>query len=342
MKILFVGHSIWHYNIGLTSALNDIVNLYVVNNIRLNIPIRQIIIPRIRNSDILRRLSLGILSQLFDIIHVNNAFQGVFSKKYDKLIVTEHGYPFVGYFEKDKLKFYNQEKENLIYLYEMGVKIITISKFSALKLKEDLDIKAYRYIYHALLNTFRAEKSKELSPKNTPMILWVSRPSKEKEPFVFLKALKYLNSHINFNAYIVGNGPLKEAMQKFVIRENLRRRVFFIKNIPFEKMPQLYNSASLFVHTNSQEPFGLAVLEAMGMGLPVIVPNSGGAKEVADSAGITFEPGNHKDLAEKILEILTNPEMYYKYSKKSIERSKFFSWKKAAKEYLEVYKKVGG
>jgi len=80
----------------------------------------------------------------------------------------------------------------------------------------------------------------------------------------------------------------------------------------------------------------------MGMGLPVIVPNSGGAKEVADSAGITFEPGDYQDLAEKILEILTNPEMYYTYSKKSIERSKFFSWEKAAKEYLEIYKKVRG
>jgi len=55
----------------------------------------------------------------------------------------------------------------------------------------------------------------------------------------------------------------------------------------------------------------------------VIVPKSGGAYEVAGSAAISFIPHDPKDLSEK-----------------SLERARIFTWQKAAKEYLNIYKKL--
>ncbi|ADD08087.1 glycosyltransferase family 4 protein [Candidatus Aciduliprofundum boonei] len=342
MKILFSGHSIEHYNLGLVNALSKMLNVYIVHNRHIDIQTRQIIIPRIRRSDIPRNLSLIILSKIFDIVHINNAQQSAFLKSDDKLIITEHGCPSTKGLSGSTYKFYNKEIERLIEAYEKGVKIITISKYSAEKLREELGVKVYAYIYHGLIESFRTQKFKELKNETTPLILWVSRFVKAKEPFVFLKSLKLLATKIDFKAYMIGNGPLQRNIQHFISKYELNKNIFIINSIPFKEMPSIYNSASLFIHTNRQEHFGFSILEAMGMGLPVIVPNSGGAQEIANDAGITFEPGDHKDLAEKILEILTDPERYYKYSRKSIERAKFFSWEKAAKEYLEVYKKVGG
>jgi len=66
-------------------------------------------------------------------------------------------------------------------------------------------------------------------------------------------------------------------------------------------LPKLYESSSILVHTSSYEPFGFCVLEAMGMGLPVIVPKCGGAYEIAGSATIGFKPHDAMDLAEKLL-----------------------------------------
>lgn len=103
----------------------------------------------------------------------------------------------------------------------------------------------------------------------------------------------------------------------------------------------MYELATILVHTASYEPFGFCVLEAMGMCLPVIVPRRGGAYEVAGPAAITFNPHDSLDLAEKIYMCLQNPDLYYKFSLKSLEHSKIFTWSKVAKEYLEIYEKLG-
>ena len=343
MKVLFGSHSVEHYNIGLLNALSKEVQLYTLSNRKLKIPSHQITIPNVRKSDLPRLFSLSLLSTFlnFDVIHANNSHQGSFVNSYDKLVITEHGYPFPENLQGSKLRFYENEREKLIKLHEDGAKIITISKYSAQKMKEDLGIRVYKYIYHGLLDDFRINTPRSLNNK-TPSILWVSRLVEEKNPFTFLKAINILKNKIEFKAYLVGNGPLKQKIERYILKYDLKNMVFFINSVPFREMPSIYSSGSLFVHTNPREPFGLSILEAMGMGLPVIVPNSGGAQEIANGAGITFEANNHEDLADKILMILSDSNLYYKYSQKSIERAKIFSWKRAAKEYLEVYKKVGG
>jgi glycosyltransferase involved in cell wall biosynthesis len=80
----------------------------------------------------------------------------------------------------------------------------------------------------------------------------------------------------------------------------------------------------------------------MGSGLPVVVPNSGGAAEVAADAGLKFRARDAEDLADKLLAVMRDPELYERLSMKSIERAKAFSWEKAAERYLQLYKKVGG
>jgi glycosyltransferase involved in cell wall biosynthesis len=60
----------------------------------------------------------------------------------------------------------------------------------------------------------------------------------------------------------------------------------------------------------------------------------------AGEAALTFKPQDPSVLAEKLLSLAYDVELYEKLSKKSLERARRFAWEKAAREYLEVYKEI--
>ena len=216
----------------------------------------------------------------------------------------------------------------------MGVPIVTISNYSAEMLRKLYGIKVRKVIYHGLLENFISK------PKAAPIkhrILYVSRLVSAKEPFVLIKALNRIRNKLKFKAIIRGDGPLLDIVNRYIHQDDLDDCIHILGKVPFSKLPNLYNSCTIFVHTCSREPFGIAVLEAMGCGLPVIVPEEGGSLEVAGDAALIFKPGDYEDLAEKLLFICNDVSLYEKLSKKSIERAKIFTWKKAAMEYLKVY-----
>jgi glycosyltransferase involved in cell wall biosynthesis len=343
MNVLFTPH-VEHYTIGMAQYISRHVNFWILSTSRLEGEglYHQLILPNVKGvRGILRIFALKTLSKtLFDIVHANDSWSGFWSNAYDTLIVTEHGWPDPHLQHESAKSYYLKESQALLYLYEIGVPIITISNFTANMLKKRFGVKCYKVIYHGLLDCFRTKAPRTLK-KGIPTILWISRLVPLKEPEILIAALKILKEKyaLNFKTIIRGDGPLKSYMQYVIDKFDLAARVRFIGKISFHELPKLYESASILVHTSSYEPFGFCILEAMGMALPVIVPKYGGAYEVAGTAAIGFKPHDPSDLAEKIYTCLQDPSYYYKSSTKSLERSKFFDWSKTAAEYLKVYKK---
>ena len=124
------------------------------------------------------------------------------------------------------------------------------------------------------------------------------------------------------------------------IRELKVADIQLIPRIPFKKLPEIFHTSSIYVHTAPTEPFGLAIVEAMASSLPVIVPSAGGADEVAGYAGLRFQPDNPEDLAEKIITLMDDRDEYCRQSELSYKRSKEFSWEKASVKYCEIYQKL--
>jgi glycosyltransferase involved in cell wall biosynthesis len=334
--------NIGHYTIGLSQELNKHIQLTLLSTKQFkNITTKQVVIPNLfipKATALLKWLLYKTYPLFYDIFHVNSALEGCLARKCDKLILTEHGCPGVGIEHEDETvrKYYSKERDALLQLYRAGVPIITISNYSAELLHKTYGIKVHKVVYHGLLKEFQTNKPKRSNSKHT--LLWISRLVPMKEPFTFLEALTNIRG-IDFRAVIRGDGPLQEAMMIFLKRKHLRDKVFFMGQIPFEKLPILYSSGTIFVHTASREPFGMTVLEAMGLGLPVIVPRSGGAYEVAGTDALSFSTRDPADLADKILSICSDANLYEKQSRRSLDRSKEFTWKKAAKEYLKMYEK---
>jgi glycosyltransferase involved in cell wall biosynthesis len=359
LRVYFTPH-VAHYNIGLVDELSKYIEVVVVTDrielaegledVRRGGKCLKLYVWRWRGHDVVSRaLSFGVrigvgklLAKLSDVVHANTSLDAIRIGIVDGLVVTEHGYPDPLVAEDSLKPYYRREAAALTKLYSIGVPIVTISKFSAVMLRRLYSVKAAKVVYHGVLDTFRATAPRSHPHGHVLRILWVSRLVRAKEPEVFIKALAKLRGKLDFIALVIGDGPLRSAFEKFIRMYDLEGRVRIVSRLPFKLMPRLYHHADVYVHTASKEAFGLSVLEAMASGLPVVVPRHGGAYEVAGSAALTFAPGNSEELAELIQMIAGDKDLYAKLSRRSLERSRLFTWKKAALEYLDIYKKVAG
>ncbi|MCA0425310.1 MAG: glycosyltransferase family 4 protein [Proteobacteria bacterium] len=104
-------------------------------------------------------------------------------------------------------------------------------------------------------------------------------------------------------------GPFFEKLVSMIAERGMTPDVTFA--IDRTDIPDLLRTGDIFVLPSRQEGFGLALIEAMAAGLPVIASRTGGpATLVADRVnGLTFTPEEPEDLAEKIITLATDADL---------------------------------
>ncbi len=110
--------------------------------------------------------------------------------------------------------------------------------------------------------------------------------------------------------------------------------------IPHNHKVKLMAGASAFVFPTWYEGFGLPVLEAMQLGTPVISSAISSIPEIAGEAALLNKPDDIDALAVNIFKVLTKPAVAKKMRLAGKKHAKLFSWKKAARETLAVYKRA--
>ncbi len=135
-------------------------------------------------------------------------------------------------------------------------------------------------------------------------------------------------------------GWLTGSLNRFFRNYPVRDQVFFTGYVPAEHIPLFMNGAELFVFPSLYEGFGLPVLEAMSCGTPVISSNCSSIPEIIGSAGLLVDPTKIKDLADRIIELLSNSDLRRRLSQLGIKQASRFSWIEAARQSLDVYRSV--
>jgi glycosyltransferase involved in cell wall biosynthesis len=102
----------------------------------------------------------------------------------------------------------------------------------------------------------------------------------------------------------------------------------------------LYKGSQAFVSASAFEGFGLPGVEAMSMGIPLIVSNTEVFNEVYDNGAIYFDHLSPEDIAQKVSLILRDDKYRSLVANNAYARSQFFSWQKAAKETIAVYQEI--
>ena len=103
------------------------------------------------------------------------------------------------------------------------------------------------------------------------------------------------------------------------------------------ELSSLYSSASCFVFPSLYEGFGLPILEAMVCGCPVVTSNISSMPEVAGDAAVLVEPLEVESISHGIIKAIKEKDTLIEKGFKQIDK---FSWEKAARETLKVYKQA--
>ncbi|PIR94325.1 hypothetical protein COT97_01760 [Candidatus Falkowbacteria bacterium CG10_big_fil_rev_8_21_14_0_10_39_11] len=111
----------------------------------------------------------------------------------------------------------------------------------------------------------------------------------------------------------------------------------FVNN---EDLPVLYNAAELLAFPSFIEGFGLIAIEAQNCGCPVAASNTTSLPEVLNNSALLFDPKNISDIADKIYQIISTPELQKQLKEKGLQNSQRFSWYTCAKQTLAVYNKI--
>ena len=151
-------------------------------------------------------------------------------------------------------------------------------------------------------------------PEDCFLVGVIGRLDPNKNQDVVIKALAQLQKEISdLYLVLVGaeteglGGSYQKKLQEAIRELHLQDRVFLVGEE--ERVPEAFLNLDLFILPSKDEAYGLVVLEAMAMGVPCILSQSGGLEEIADRGrrAILFPLGDVFDLSRKIRELYLNP-----------------------------------
>lgn len=137
-----------------------------------------------------------------------------------------------------------------------------------------------------------------------------------------------------------GPGPTLASLRDLAAASPCRDRVFFYADLPHERALTLIAGARLLVLPSRQEPFGIVVLEAASLGVPVVASRVGGLPEIIDDgrSGALVSPDKVDELAQAITAVLRSPSLSANYAD-TLRRTAQdrFPWRLAADRYAALY-----
>ena len=170
------------------------------------------------------------------------------------------------------------------------------------------------------------------------LITMVARFAEAKDQKTLIRAMALLPS--DFTLLLVGGGDLKKKKQCELLVDdlNLVGKVIFggIRN----DIPNILKASDIIIQSSHWEGFGLAAVEGMAAGKPVIASDVPGLAQVVDGFGILFPHGDAKALADIILHLHEDPVYYQQIADRCLHRAAEFDIHKTVDQYLQLYQSL--
>jgi len=170
--------------------------------------------------------------------------------------------------------------------------------------------------------------------KEDIILMMVSRFHQSKNQKGAVEALEYLPE--KYKIVFVGDGILEEDVKNYVKEKSLELRVKFLGKR--KDIPKLLKTADIVIQFSFFEGFGMTAVEGMASGKPVIASDVPGLADVVSDGGIIC-PNDSKKLAEVILS-LEDRKLYNHTAEMCLKKSKEYSIKNSAEEYIKLYREI--
>jgi glycosyltransferase involved in cell wall biosynthesis len=171
-------------------------------------------------------------------------------------------------------------------------------------------------------------------------LLYTGRISRDKDLPFLLKVYRHLQDrNEKWNLLLVGDGPYLRELQTETRRH---KGVRLVGRVDYEALPEIYSAADLFVFPSTTDTFGMVVLEAQACGLPAVVSDRGGPKEIIEDhrTGLIARAASIDAWVEKIVFLRnvwqTNPRRFARMKEEARQRIvQSYSWERVIKEMFD-------
>lgn len=263
-----------------------------------------------------------------DILHAHFLDYGYMSVKLSKkenipLVLTDHSSDYNSY-----CAISNYAKK----LYEQTAKVIAVSN--------DMKERIYRWtgteakVVHNLVKVSTGINVRE--KQYYQRFISAGNLVPEKNYLKLVNAFSKVENK-NISLVIYGDGPEEKKIKDLISDLDMEQRIELRHKVPREQLLRMYEEMDAFILVSKQETFGVAYIEALACGLPVIATNCGGPRDFVNSQnGIIVDPNQEEQIIQAISNIASNK---YKFDCRHISRETIenFSPMVIAQKLCEVY-----
>ena len=268
----------------------------------------------------------------YDVIHTHNTacqyYVAIAAKLFGckaKLVTTEHNttnrrrsIPLMKYIDRAMYRCYDN--------------IISVSDATTVNLKKHIGDNFNITTINNGINLNRFSVHSEHDPKLIKLVMVAAfRPQKDQDTVV--RAMSLLPDNVRL--ILVGEGSRRPIVTKLAKDLRVDDRVTFTGVAT--NISEILTSCNIVVLSSHWEGFGLAAVEGLASGCPLVASNVDGLRDIVGDGGLFFDPGDEKGLAENVMRLINDKKLYEEISAKASERAKLYDIDLTAKKYLSLY-----
>ena len=180
----------------------------------------------------------------------------------------------------------------------------------------------------------------EKTPRKEKIVTFLGRITMQKGPEYFVEAAAMVLKKVhNVRFVMAGGGDMMEKMIRLAARRGISDRFHFIGFLRGKEVYEMYKNSDVFIMPSVSEPFGIAPLEAMQMGVPSIISKQSGCAEILDNV-IKVDYWDVNEMANAIYSIISYPAMSQQLHEEGLDEVAGIVWKKAGTKVINIYKRL--
>lgn len=188
----------------------------------------------------------------------------------------------------------------------------------------------------------------QVSPKKPviPTILSVGSISQRKGHLLLVKAFEIVHKTVPSAKLIIAGTLTEKAyytqLQNEIGKLHLKQSVELLTNIPQEQLLQIYQEATIFALHSQEESQGIALVEAMATGLPIVSTLVGGIPFVVKNGktGLLSKYGDVDSFANNMIKLLTNENLRTQMSQSARLSAQSYSWQEITQAIEIIYNRI--
>lgn len=230
---------------------------------------------------------------------------------------------------------------------ELADEIITVSEYSRNEISKVFNIPSNKInvVYNCVSQSFELKENSPLFSSATfeslnlpdKYLLFVGTVEKRKNIIGLIKIMDKLRDEgSSFKLIIVGRPDFgfKEVKEELIKRKDYIKCINFVDD---NTLYSIYKRAFAFISPSFYEGFGIPLLEAMKLGLPVLSSNTSSIPEVIGKGGLLHNPEDYSEFAKDIQRLENDSEFYTYMKEKALKQSEKFKIRSEATKLINIF-----